>query len=60
MEPSKKVLLIRYGIPNQYDHAPQGSDCKVIVNDREYDLYRQTSSDEANPIWEHAGTFNEQ
>lgn len=57
MEPSKKKLLIRYSQPGKYDHAPQGTECKIVIDERTYDLYRQTSSKEDDPIWDHVGTF---
>lgn len=43
--------LIRHGAPTKYDHAPQGTKCIVMVNNQESEVYIQTSSDEANPLW---------
>jgi hypothetical protein len=50
VEPSYKVI-VRHGPPNKYDHAEQGTICKVIGPDGYYDIYRQTNPDDSNPIW---------
>lgn len=44
-------VIIRHGHPNQYDHAKQGTICKVIDFDGSYDIFKQTGPDESNPIW---------
>lgn len=45
------VLIVRYGVPNKYDHAPYGSKCTVILNDLDHATYIQTSHDENEPLW---------
>lgn len=49
--------LIRHGEPSKYDHCEYGTLCKVMVNSDRYDLYRQMSKDESNPLWNLVGTF---
>jgi hypothetical protein len=56
MNPSPKVI-IRNSKPHKYDHAEQGSICKVskLFSD-ECDIYKQISSHNDDPIWEFIGT----
>ena len=49
MEISKRLL--RTAAPHQHDHAAQFTEC-LVKNESECKLYRQISSDEANPKWE--------
>lgn len=44
-------VIIRHSEPNRYDHLPQGSICKVLAKDGSWDLYKQQSPNEDNPIW---------
>ena len=55
----KQETIIRHGIPCKFDHAPYGTRCKIIHGE-EYELYVQSSKDEANPEWELIGTFKEE
>ncbi len=50
VEPSYKVI-IRHGPPNQYDHAEQGTICKIVGTDGCYDIYKQTNPDDSHPTW---------
>lgn len=45
-------ILQRYSAPNQYDHAPQGTLCKVLVDQSRWEIYIQKSPDEEHPQWE--------
>jgi len=51
-------ILIRYGEPGKYDHAPYGHICKVVkmMLDKD-DVYIQLSNDEKNPSWTFVGSF---
>lgn len=47
-------VIERHGEPNQYDHAPYGTICKVknsSLDQQQYALYKQTSQEEENPRW---------
>jgi hypothetical protein len=45
-------ILIRHSAPGKLDHAPWGTQCKVITSlSGGYDLYQQSSMDEENPVW---------
>jgi hypothetical protein len=46
------MLIQRHSAPNIYDHAPVGSQCKVVAHDGSFVMYTQTSRDENNPRWE--------
>lgn len=47
------LCIVRAAKPNKYDQAPKNSICKVVkALSNEYDIYRQLSSDNDNPIWE--------
>lgn len=51
-------ILIRHGEPSKYDHCEYGTLCKVMITPTErYDLYKQVSKDESEPIWNLVGTF---
>lgn len=53
------VILVRYGEPNQYDHGPYGSICKVVKNMSEkFDIYVQIALDESKPQWDYVGAFD--
>lgn len=49
--------LIRHGKPNKYDHAAYGTLCKVIIEYKESELYKQVSTDPENPIWEYQNSL---
>lgn len=60
-EPHSRVTTItRYSAPHKYDHAPAGSQCMVLINENEYELYVQTSLDDTLPRWEYMGIFSNQ
>lgn len=49
----RPAVLHRYGAPNKFDQCPLGTICRVTVGlDGDFEIYRQTSPDEENPIWE--------
>lgn len=50
MEQEVKTL-IRRSEPTKFDHAPEGTLCRVVSLTKE-DIYIQRSSDEENPRWE--------
>ena len=43
--------LLRFATPNQFDQAPQGTEC-IVRLEGECLLYRQTSTNEEEPRWE--------
>jgi hypothetical protein len=53
-------MLIRYGKPSKYDHAPYGTPCKVVnaLSD-DFTLYLQVSDNEENPVWHEIGIFSQ-
>jgi hypothetical protein len=46
-----EVILVRYSEPSQYDHAPQGTKCRVHVNKQIDKWYVQVSPKEDEPKW---------
>lgn len=56
-EGTRMLMIIRNGPPNNYDHAPQGTICKVMINDQCHERYVQRSSDEEKPEWDYLGVF---
>jgi hypothetical protein len=44
-------VIIRHGPPNQYDHAEQGTICKVLDSDGRWDIYKQQNKNESQPVW---------
>lgn len=48
----EEQVLLRKSPPHIYDHAPQGTLCKVESSDYTYKLYVQKSADEENPDWQ--------
>jgi hypothetical protein len=48
----EKNIIIRHAPPNKYDHAPYGTELKVIENDKTVLLYVQRSVKEDEPKWE--------
>lgn len=56
-------MLERFGPPNKFDHAPKDTELKVGNPDlpgNTFDIYRQTSDNESDPIWELVDTFTEE
>ncbi len=49
---SEPLVLIRHSEPNKYDHAEQGTICKVIINHEKTKIYRQISNNPEFPEWE--------
>jgi hypothetical protein len=52
--------IVRHAPPTKLDHAVYGSTCIIHSTTGEFDIYLQTSQDDADPEWEHLGNFNEQ
>ena len=53
----ERIVLVRNSNPHEYDLAPQGTICKVIINDVCHERFIQRSSDEEHPLWESVGIF---
>jgi hypothetical protein len=47
----KEKVIIRHARPNEYDHAEQGTECRVMWPDGAYEMYIQMSSSSDNPQW---------
>ena len=48
-------IIKRFSEPNQFDHAPKGTLCYVLLDSTTYDIYRQRSDDDTRPDWHHVG-----
>lgn len=46
------TVLERHSKPGQYDHAPQGTKCRVILQETRVEWYEQRSTQEDEPRWE--------
>ena len=54
---SERIIIIRNANPHQYDQAPVGALCKVIINEHCHERFIQRSADEEHPQWESLGVF---
>lgn len=54
---SERLIIVRNGAPHQYDQAPIGTICKVIINEHCHERFIQRSANEEKPQWESLGVF---
>jgi len=50
-------MLVRFGPPTKYDHAPYKTICKIVKNNDTCDVYVQLSQNEEVPFWDFVGAF---
>ena len=58
-ESQKPSIMVRHGAPNKFDHAIKGTECIVIKENDETDLYIQQGADEENPEWMYMGPLKD-
>lgn len=54
---SNRLIILRNANPHQYDQAPIGSICKVLINDHCHERFIQKNLNEEEPQWESLGIF---
>lgn len=54
-----RPMIIRHSKPSKLDQACFGTECKVVTTlSKEYDIYRQMSMNEENPLWVYIETVH--